>query len=853
MTAPVVPLPDQPAVGFTRVDEPQPHTQTLSDLWDDPKGWIGQLAAVQNNVLGVRIIVVAFLFFLWSGVDSLWIRTQLAVPENTLVSPGRFNELFTMHGSAMMYLFAVPMGEGFAILLLPFLLGTREMPFPRLSAYTFWTFLFGGLLFYSSSLFQAVPDAGWFAYVPLSGPTYSPDVALDFWLLALGVAEIAAIGAAIEIIMSILRMRAPGMTLARLPLMAWTLLVTAFSILFAFTPLLIGTLLLESDRKFGTRFFDPAAGGSPILWQHLFWIFGHPEVYIQFLPAVGIVSTILPVFARSRIVGYPFLAMAAVAIAFLSFGLWVHHMFTTGLPTAATTYFAVASMMIAIPSGVQIFAWLATLWRGRPTFQTPMLFVLGFLFLFVLGGVTGVMVAAIPFDLQVHDTYFVVAHFHYVLVGGVVFPILAGLYYWMPKFTNRLLDEGLGRWHFWLFFLGANLAFFPMHIVGMLGMARRVYTYPAGYGWEIYNILSTIGAAMMAVGTLIFIGNVVLSMRSGKRPGPNPWDADTLEWAPSTPAPQHGFTVMPIIHSRHPLWDQTDLHTGDPRIVALVRGLARWPLTWRAVLVTSLGDARPQEVARVSGPSIWPFIAGVATIVIFASEIWSLRWLAASAAVVVVIALIGWHWPKSRMTTDEEERAFEREHGIPVYSLGSPTMMRGALMLVLLVIGVALACLLFSYFYIRLENDAWPPPGFGRPDLTLPGIAAALILGSAAAMGWAVLSIRADRQLRLRIALAVAAVLGLAAIGLQGYVFLQLGYSHETHAYGSAFFILSIFGLVVAVAGLLMNLFSQVWAWRRHYSARRHDPISNAAMFWFGATVVWLLSMGTLYLTPYLT
>ncbi|MBW3609766.1 MAG: cbb3-type cytochrome c oxidase subunit I, partial [Actinobacteria bacterium] len=533
-------------------EEPSTHDE-LNKLWADPPGLIGRLRAVQNDAVGVRLMLTGFFFLLLGGsADSVAMRLQLAVPDNGLIGPHLYNELFTNHGSVTMFLVILPIFEGFAILILPTILGSREMPFPRLGAFSYFTFVMGGLLYYSSTLFQLVPNNGWFAYVPLSGPEFSPGLEMDFWVLGLGVAEVGAIAAAIEISIGILKMRAPGMTLSRMPLFAWAMLVTAFMILFAFIPLIVGSLLLELDRGFSTQFFNVDAGGSALLWQHLFWIFGHPEVYIQFLPAAGIISMIIPVFVRRRTVGYTWLVGAFVAIGFLSFGLWAHHMFAVGLPPLVLSFFAAASMAIGIPAGVQIFSWLATIWAGRPIWKTPFLFFIGFLIIFVIGGITGVMTAAVPFDLQAHDSYFVVAHLHYVLIGGVVFPIFAGVYYWFPKFTGRLLDERLGRWNFWLLFIGTNVAFYPMHRVGLMGMPRRVYTYSSGLGWDIYNLISTIGVLIIAPGIAVFMWNVVRSYRKGEKAGHNPWGADSLEWALPSPPEQHGWSVLPIVRSRHP-------------------------------------------------------------------------------------------------------------------------------------------------------------------------------------------------------------------------------------------------------------------------------------------------------------
>ncbi|MCA1735582.1 MAG: cytochrome c oxidase subunit I [Actinobacteria bacterium] len=834
--------------------EPHPTDQILSDLWDDPPGFWGKLKAVQNDAIGKRLLGTGFFFLLLGGsVDSLVMRLQLAVPENDLVSPQLYNELFTNHGSVTMFLVILPIFEGFAILMLPLLLGAREMPFPRLGAFSFFTFLFGGLLYYSSTLFNAVPDAGWFAYTPLSGPQFSPDLAIDFWVLGLGVAEVGAIAAAVEIIVGIMKMRAPGMTLVRMPLFAWAFLVTAFMILFAFTPLIIGSLLLELDRGFGTQFFNPAAGGSTLLWQHLFWIFGHPEVYIQFLPATGIVSMMVPVFMRRKIVGYNWIVASLVAVGFLSFGLWAHHMFTVGLPPIVLAFFAAASMVIAIPAGVQVFAWVATIWRGSPVWKTPFLFVVGFLVLFVLGGITGVMVAAVPFDLQAHDSYFVVGHLHYVLIGGVAFPIFAGIYYWLPKYTNRLLNERLGKWNFWLLFTGVNLAFFPMHIVGLKGMPRRVYTYPAGLGWDIYNLISTIGVVVVLVGIVVFLVNLVYSHFRGEPAGHNPWGGDTLEWASPSPPLQHQWSVPPIVRSRHPLWDQQSLTSGDPANERLTRALAAWPLRWRAALVTGTSDAEPEEIFRVAGPSLWPFVAACGTVAIFGAELLKLRLGAFAGAAIVVIGVVGWNWPQHAPITEEEEAAFEAEHDIPVHVGGSVAVARWGMGLMLLFTAIAFASLLLSYFYLRVENPSWPPVGVALPSLPL-GIGSAVFASvSALAMAFGLRSIRRGSQTRLR--LAVGGALLALSLGMAGLI-LELGrlpFDSKLHAYGSIFYTLAGFVAVVAFAALVMGALTLYWTVRGEYSARRHVPVLNVTRFFTATAVIWLISFAVLYLTPRLT
>lgn len=828
--------------------------EALERTWADPSGLIGRLCALQNDTLGIRIMATAFAFFLIGGLLSLLMRIQLALPENDFIGPDTYNQFFTMHGSTMMYLFAVPMLEGFAILILPFLLGNREMPFPRLGVFSYFTFLFGGILFYTSFLFGSAPDAGWFAYTPLSGPEFSPGLGMDFWLLALSVAEIGAIAAGVEIIIAILKMRAPGMTISRMPLFAWAALVMAFSILFAFTPLIVGSLLLELDRQVGTRFFDPTAGGSTILWQHLFWIFGHPEVYIQFIPAAGMVSMIIPVFARRPIAAYPLIAMSMVAIGFISFGLWVHHMFTVGLPQVAMTFFAVASILVALPSGIQTIAWITTIWAGRPVWKTPFLFVVGSLIIFVLGGITGVMVGSPPFDWQVHDTFFVVAHFHYVLIGGVTFPIFAALYYWLPKFTGKLLNETLGRWHFWLLFIGFNLTFFPMHIAGILGMARRIYTYPAGLDLELSNLIATGGSFLQAAGILIFLVNLVYSRFKGEAAGNNPWSADSLEWATTSPPPNYGFAVLPIVRSRHPLWDQAQLHVGSDRMQQLVQALGEWPTRWRAALITSTQDARPEEVFRVAGPSIWPFAAAVCMTVIFTAEVFRLHLLTLVGVGGLVISIAGWHWPERSPTTAEEEAIFARKYGVAIYANGSRAVSRAAMQLTVLLLAIALASFLFSYFYIRLEHSEWPPAGVaGPPALLWPAVSSAILLLSGAAMAWAQRGIQNDNESRLQTGLAVTFVLGAAALAVQLYDYSRLPFNWQDNAYGSLFYVLGGFAFLWLVSALIINGFLQYWAWEGRYSAWRRWAIENGALFWFAMIAGWLIIFATLYLGPHLT
>ena len=836
------------------VVEPVSTSKQLRRTWSDRGGLYGRLTTVQNDLIGKRLLYCGFFFLLLGGsIDSVVMRIQLAVPDNDFVSPQLYNELFTNHGSVTMFLVVLPIIEGFAILILPFMLGTREMPFPRLGAYSFYTFLMGGLFYYSSALFSLVPDAGWFAYTPLSGKTYSPNQALDFWVLGLSVAEIGAIAAGIDIVIAILRMRTPGMTLNRMPMFAWAMLVTSVMILFAFTPLIVGSFLLELDRGFGAKFFDPQSGGSSLLWQHLFWIFGHPEVYIQYLPAVGVVATILPVFVRRKIVGYTWMVGAFISIGFLSFALWAHHMFTVGLPPIVESFFASASMMISIPAGVQIIALVATIYYGRPVWKTPFLFVVGFLLTFVVGGITGVMVAAVPFDDQAHDSYFVVGHLHYVLIGGVAFPMFAAAYYWLPKFSGRLLNERVGKINFWLLLVGMHLAFFPMHIVGLQGMTRRVYTYPKESGWGTYNLISTVGTFVMLAGIGAFLFNLLYSRFRGERCGADPWEADTLEWSVSSPPPAHGFSVQPIVHGRHPLWDQSQLHRGSPKTEKLLFAMAEWPTKWRAALVTNSTTAEPEELFRTSGPSIWPFLTACATVIIFSGELIGKRILVAAGALGVAGCLAFWHRGDDMPDDVDVAKDFAQTHGIAVRLHGSRAISLSAMVLVIVVVAIAFATLLLSYFYLQLENPVWPPLGYS-PTLNVRVVASGVLMFVSLFVTLGA-SRFADQGKAKQVGFLLLAVSGIASAGiaLQAAELSNQRFGFGDHAYGSIFFTVNGFAIATAAMGVLITLFAVPST--RGVKALRdgHIFMVNVVRFQIASVAIWIISAITLYVTPGLT
>jgi cytochrome c oxidase subunit 1 len=610
--------------------------QTLERTWSDPRGAGGWFRPVDHKSIGRRYLITAFTFFLLGGILAALMRLQLSRPDNTLLGPDLYNQIFTTHGTTMMFLFAVPVMQGLGIYFVPLMVGSRTIAFPRLVAYSYWMFLFGGIFLYASFLLNAGPDVGWFSYPPLAEALYTPSKRADVWAQLITFTEVASLAVAVSLITTTFKLRAPGMTLNRIPIFVWAQVVTSFMVLFAMPAVMLASTALICDRLVNTHFFDVEQGGDALLWQHLFWFFGHPEVYIIFIPGSGIVSTLVATFSGRRMFGYLAVVLSLVSTAFMGFGLWVHHMFVTGLPVLGASFFTAASIVIAIPTGTQIFCWIATMWAGNVVLKTPMLWVLGFFAIFVIGGLTGVMLAAVPLNSQLHDTFFVVAHFHYVLIGGAVFPLFGAFYYWFPKISGRMLSERLGRWVCALLFVGFNLTFFPMHVLGLHGMPRRIYTYPTSVGWGTLNLTATIGAAVMAVAVVLFLVDAVRALSAGAHAPANPWGASTLEWATTSPPPSSGFPYPPTVGGREPLWDNAP----DQPVVAGLRTDAR------EVLVTHVLDAEPDHRLLFPGPSIWPFLTAVATTGMF---IWSIftPWGVTYGSIPIFITMVGWFWPKS--------------------------------------------------------------------------------------------------------------------------------------------------------------------------------------------------------------
>ncbi|MGE0370677.1 MAG: cbb3-type cytochrome c oxidase subunit I [Gammaproteobacteria bacterium] len=836
--SPDAPLPNS-------LPRPENELEDLKRVWVTPRGW-RFITVVNNNWIGVLYLGTALMFFVLAGILALLMRAQLAVPENDLIGHELYNQLFTTHGTMMMFLFAVPAMEATGVYLLPALLAARDLPFPRLSAFAYWAYAIGGTVFFCSIFFSLAPNGGWFMYPPLTSKEYSPGINADFWLLGIGFIEISAIAGAIEIIVGVLRNRAPGMTLDRMPMFAWAMLVFAAMIVFAFPAVIWGTILLELERAFGWPFFIAAKGGDPLLWQHLFWFFGHPEVYIIFIPAAGMVSMMIPAMVQTHLVGYGLVALALVGTGFLSFGLWVHHMYATGIPDLSLSFFSAASFAVSVPTGIQVFAWIATIASGRPRMQVPMLFVLGFLFIFVLGGLTGVMVAMVPFDWQVHDTYFIVAHLHYVLIGGMVFPLMGALYYWAASASGRTLSPRLGTWAFWLLFSGINLAFFPMHISGLLGMPRRVYTYPDGMGLDIWNQLSTAGAVIAAAGVAVVAWDLIRNFRISNDAEGNPYNGGTLEWLPQG---NYAARSIPRIHSREPLWDQPGLSDqvkeGQHFLPGTVTGL-------RETIVTSPVEARPQYVAIIPGPSWSHLIAAVGTAGFFLSLTVELVAVAFAFGAVGIVAVLWWLWTGTDLGPIRDRADIGGGLRLPVYVTGKDSVGWWAMIVLLLVDVTTFSCLLFTHGFLWLVNGdaAWPPAGTSLPALVYPGIAAGLIVASAVAFWAADLLLRRGHIWIMSFVVLLALGLLMAGFVLDLGRIWDAGLRPTTNSFTASVFANQFWQGLHAALCLMMALYLVARTWAGLINPIRRVTFDNVRLFWFYTAGQGLAGMAVTHLFP---
>ena len=748
--------------------QPQPTTalrlhRQLTAIWATGPGW-QRLASVNHSVIGMRMMVTSFAFFLIAGILGMLIRVQLATPESAFMGAETYNQVFTMHGSMMLFLFAIPMVESFAVYLTPKILGTRDFAFPRLTAYGYWCYLFGATILTVSLIAQVAPNGGWFMYTPLSSNVFNPGMNSDIWLLGVTFVEISALSLAVEIVVSVLKMRAPGMSLDRMPIFAWYILVTALMMLVAFPPLILGAILLEVERAFGLPFFDPTRGGDPLLWQHLFWLFGHPDVYIIFLPMAAVLSTIIPVFAGRPLVGYRASVVAIIAVGFLSFGLWVHHMFTVGIPHLALAFFSAASAILGIPTALQIFAWLATLAHGKPRWSLPMLYVFGFFFVFVCGGLTGIMLAMVPFDWQAHDTYFVVAHLHYVVAGALAFPMLAGMYYWLPLLTGRTTVRGLSTLAFWLVFVGFNLTFFMMHLTGLMGMPRRVYTFYGDEGWNWLNLLSSVGSFIMTIGFALVVIDLIVQLRYGRRVRRDPWKAATLEWAMPIPPQPYAFASIPHFDTA------TERAAPGDTALSLARGEGYLGFTrngWPEALGVHITSGKPEQLIVLPQPTYLPLVTAIATAAVVLAILFKF-YLLAILVTVVIAGLFIYGGQSAGHTRDYGPLPIGRGISVPPHTevAGTPPWM--AMVCTLVADGTLFASLVFGTFYLWLAAPNWPSAVAFNPNRILAlGVLAGLVVAAMAArralralvaggkpQGWIALAM-------LSLVLAIAAVVGL--------------------------------------------------------------------------------------------
>ncbi len=783
------------------------------------RGLVSWITTVDHKRIGILYGISAFAFLLIGGVEALLMRLQLATPDARVVGAGTFNALFTMHGTTMVFLALMPASAAFFNYMIPLLIGARDVAFPRLNALSYWLFLFGALFLHASFLVGAPPDAGWFGYANLTSRQFSPGLNTDFWMLALQVLGASSVLAGVNFIVTILNLRAPGMTLMRMPVFVWMALAVQFLIILAFPPITVGLILLMFDRLFGTHFYDVAGGGDLHMWQHLFWIFGHPEVYILILPPMGIVSEVLPTFARKPLFGAPVVIYSGVLIAFFGFGVWSHHMFAAGMGAVADATFSIATMIIAVPTGVKIFNWLATLWGGALRFTTAMHYALGFIALFTIGGLSGIMHASPPVDLQQTDTYFVVAHFHYVLIGGSVFGLLAGLYYWWPKMTGRSLDERLGKLQFWLLFAGFNVTFFPMHYLGALGMPRRIYTYSAHTGWTFWNGVATAGALVMGLSFLLVLVLGIRSLRSGAVASGDPWDGRTLEWRTSSPPPPENFPLIPPVYSRDTFWREKH---GDR--------YGRRP--------AALTPAPDPHGAHLPAPSHYPIVLALGIIIAVTGAITSL-WVVLLGATVAVLAgftfALEHHRNPAHVHQDGVTGVDHRKLAMWTF-LGSECMFFGTLIAV--------------YLAYRGRSVEGPEP---REILNIPitTVSTFDLLMSSLLMVLALAALHRGHHGQTRLWLFGTAFFGLIFLGFQAYEFASFvheGLTLQRNLFGSTFFVLTGFHGGHVTLGVVWLVTLGVLSVRGRLPVTDAVKVEVAGLYWHFVDIVWIAIFTLIYL-----
>jgi cytochrome c oxidase subunit I len=802
-------------------------------------GVLDWLTTTDHKKIAVMYGVSGLLFFLVGGLEALMLRIQLLWPNNTFLGPDWYNELFTMHGTTMIFLVLMPVGINFfGIFMVPLQIGARDVAFPRLNAASYWIFLFGGLFLHTSFILKAVPNAGWFGYANLTEPQYSPGLNIDFWMIGLQVLGISTLLNGVNMFVTIVNMRAPRMTFMRLPLFTWTILVALLLVLVAFPPLTAGLTFLMLDRWFGAHFYTATAGATPILWQHLFWLFGHPEVYIMILPAWGIVTEIVTVFSHRPLFGYPIVVYSTILIGFLSYGVWAHHMFAVGLGPVADTAFMLSSMLIAIPTGIKIFSWIATMWDGKLQVATPFLFIIAFLVQFTMGGLSGVMHATVPVDLQQTDSYFVVAHLHYVLFGGAVFALFGGLYYWWPKITGRMLDERMGKIHFWLAFIGFNTTFFPMHILGVEGMPRRIYRYAPGMGWEMWNLIATIGAFILAFSVLIFLINIIRCLRNGERAPADPWDGRTLEWSVPSPPPEYNFERRPIVHARDVLWAHKYGQEAEPPSALPEPG---GPMT-RAEKGRPPLEYAPSDDYEPPPPSIFPFLlaSGLLILAIGAMVDW-LR-IVSMAIAVILFSAIGMGF---------ERPAFgEEQHKQPGIMSGIVDNRKLGMMAFIGSESIFFATLIATYLIYKGMSLTGPTSsGAIHPFYTI--IATFILLTSSGTM---VLSMEAHKRNQSRWALfwlVTTMVCGMLFLGNEAHEFTKAwgdGVHFNTNLFTQTYYTLVGFhglhvtiGLIWLTVVLLASLLGRV-------PSTRPITLECVSIYWHFVDMVWAVVFIIVYL-----